>query len=170
MDASQGGHEDERRAREELVALAHREFDRQDKGSELHSRQLETFAGITIRTLGLVSAGAVAAVLGFYSANYAHLSVTPGALETINDILAALMKALLFTLVTPGFGYFSQLAYQGVIDGRRRDYVRPFVHETSLSHRWHTFGDFCRWLAVGSAFLGLVSLGFAGFLFLSLVR
>jgi hypothetical protein len=160
---------DQERAFDRNIDLAHRAHDQQRQGNEIAAKQVEAFATLTIRTLGLVAAGGIAATLGFYSANYDHLAAVPGALTTLNEILANLMKSLFFIVVTPGLAYFSQIFYSATISERTFDFEDPYVHDTPLSERYWFLGDACRWSAVATASLALVALGVGGLRFLSLV-
>jgi hypothetical protein len=149
---------------------AEREHDRQDAGAEQHSRQVEAFAVQGIRTLALTSAGGIAAILGFYSANYERLSQTPTALSAVNGILANLFLAMLATLICCLLAYFSQVCFAAAVYSRERNWVHPYVQNTKKSKRYSVIGSIVRWFAILSVIVGAICVGAAALTFLSIVR
>ncbi|MEJ1173189.1 hypothetical protein WA845_02990 [Agrobacterium sp. CMT1] len=134
---------------EQRLKSAERQHDWRKKGLEIHATQLQSFAGMAMKAPALVSAGGVAAALGFYSANYNRLKLIPTALDDFNAVLVWLFMSLLFTLVAPGAAYFSQLFYSAAIASEEHFYDRPFVRDTKRSRRFSLAGDVARWIAVG---------------------
>lgn len=147
-----------------------REHDRQDASIESHNSQLEAFALQGIRTLSLTSAGGVAAVLGFYSANYERLAQTPYALNSVNKLLAMLFVAMLATLLTCLFGYFSQIYFAEAVSSRVRYWQHPYVKAGDKTDRQMLMGNITRTLAIISAFFAALCLLVAGMDFLNIVR
>lgn len=149
---------------------AEREHDRQDAQAENHKGQLEAFALQGIRTLGLTSAGGVAAVLGFYSANYARLSETPYALSSVNKLLGMLFLAMLATLLTCLFGYFSQVFFAAAVHSRVRHWDHPYIKAGPKTERYILYGNITRTLAIVASLFAAICLLMAGLDFLVIVR
>lgn len=155
--------------RKERMRLAERAHDWLDNAAEMHAKQIEAFAVLTIRSLILVAIGGIAAVLGFYSANYERLSGVSGMLGHVNEMLVYLFASLVLTLLTSAFAYFSQLAYASAFFEYDRSYIHPFSSPKPISKRYTIAGDFCRWGAVILAFISLACLVAAGFSFFRIV-
>ena len=84
-------------------------YDRNMKAQEIHAKQIEAFSLAAMRAPALASAGGIAAMLGFLSANYARLEPVAGKLETVNAILFWFFVSAMLSVVAPGAAYFSQL-------------------------------------------------------------
>ena len=131
---------------------------------------MEAFALQGIRTLGLTSAGGIAAVLGFYSANYSRLSESPAALGKVNGILSVLFLAMISTLVVCLFAYFSQVAFADAVHSRVRYWEHPYVKPGDRTDRLILLGNIARILAIVFAIFAAVCIVIAGLDFRSIVR
>jgi hypothetical protein len=151
------------------LKAAERAHDQVMKGFEIHSKQVESFSLAAMRAPALVSAGGVAASLGFYSANFQRFSGKPEALHLFNDALMWLLIGLLITLVSPCLAYFSQLAYSDSLSSRRYTWEHPFVEETRRSRIAQVVGDIMRWSCVASVLGAITSVAIGGIRFLDLV-
>lgn len=149
---------------------AERAFDLLTNGAEMHSRAVETYTTLGMRTLGLVAAGGIAATLGFYSANYSRLMEVRSNLDTVNQILGLLFISLIITLLCILLAYFSQLTYTASLEKMDRSYQHPYVSATPGSNHAHLIGDICRWAAVATALASAGCLVAAGWQFLGLVH
>jgi len=152
------------------IELAHEAHEVERELAASHRKQAEAFGLMTIRSIGFVSAGGIAAVLGFFSANYARLIAIPGSLETLNAILATLFVALLLGLGASGAGYWSQTLYAEGKWQQSFNMDRPFVHVTAASKRRFLFGTIFRWASIAFSAAGIAVLVVAGVVFLQLVR
>lgn len=150
--------------------LATRQHDVEREGAAAHFKQAEAFGLMTVRSIGFAAAGGIAAVLGFYSANYARLAANPASLERLNVILAWLFVALLLGLVASGMGYWSQSFYAE--SKWRLDFSieRPFVRTNAKSDFSRRIGTICRWCSIGATFAGIIVLIVVGLNFLGVVR
>lgn len=149
---------------------AERAHDRQDAYAKSHTEQLEAFATQGIKTLGLTSAGGIAAVLGFYSANYERLSATPYALNAVNKLLAMLFLSMLCTLLCCLFGYFSQVFFAHTVFSRTRHWEHPYVKDGDTTPRYLLYGNIIRTAAIIAAVFATIFLCIAGFDFLAIAR
>jgi hypothetical protein len=149
---------------------AEREHDRQDSYAHSHMDQLEAFALQGIKTLGLTSAGGIAAVLGFYSANYTRLSQTPHALDAVNKLLWHVVFVDAATLLCCLAGYFSQVFFTQTMFSRTRTYEHPYVQDGEKTDRYTLFGNIARTAAIIAALFSTLCLCIAGFDFLNIVR
>ncbi|MCZ4344491.1 hypothetical protein [Devosia neptuniae] len=145
---------------------AERAHDRQDEAIKSHVGQVEAFSILGIRTLALTAAGGIAAALGFYSANYDHLSQVPGALQVINGILAVLFTSMLATLLSTLAAYLSQIYFAHSLYSRKRTYTHPYVENGDRTDRLTLFGNIWRTIAIVTAIFAAICLCVAGFAFL----
>jgi len=143
--------------------------ERRDRRALSHTAQIQAFAVDGMKAPALVAAAGVAAVLGFYSANYQRLSETAGKLAIFNDILFWLFLSLLMTVCAPGLAYFSQIAYVRAIYSESFEHGSGFTVETKASKRWEAVGDFFRWGTVTFIACSILFLCIGGFRFLALV-
>lgn len=157
------------REHEARIKFAERIHERDIKGQEVHSKQIEAFSVAAMRAPALVAAGGVAASLGFYSANYDRLSGKPEALHSFNGSLTWIFFGLLLTIVAPGLAYFSQLAYLDSLGERRHIYEPPFSVEGKRSRVGRWIGDTFRWLCVLVVLASIVTVSIGGIKFLTLV-
>ena len=166
---AQGSSMESEKDRDLRMRLAEREHDRDMKGLELHTKQIESFSIAAMRAPALVAAGGVAASLGFYSANYAHLAGKPEALSQFNAALSYMLYGLLFTLLAPGLAYFSQLAYVDSVSNREHTWEYPFSIPNRRSKVAGVIGDIFRWASVLAVILSIAAVGLGGVKFLDLV-
>ena len=161
--------EENDKQREQRLREAERIHDRDFKGMELHSKQIEAFSVAAMRAPALVAAGGVAASLGFYSANYVRLVGKAEALSVFNESLYWLLVGLFFTLLSPGLAYLSQLAYSDSIASRIHRWQHPYSVETRRSKFGGVVGDIFRWACVVSVILSIAAVAIGGVRFLNLV-
>ena len=153
-------------ARELRILSAHRAHDRATDLFKAQSEQTNSFGLAAMRAPALVSAGGIAAALGFYSANFNRLSEDPANLELFNNVIFWLFLSLLATVVAPGIGYFAQAGYASSLGHESYDYQHPFTHSTKGSRLWRLVGETCRWLAVATVVVSIGCLIRGGYLFL----
>lgn len=153
---------------ERELRSAERAHDRRNTGLESTNNQVLSFANAAMRAPALVSAGGVAAALGFYSANYTRLAQEPANLETFNAILFWLFLSLLLTVAAPGLAYFSQICYVSAIVKETYHWDHPYVRETKKSKRLERAGDAIRWLTILAVFASIICLCIGGAKFLYL--
>ena len=155
---------------DERVRLAERAHDGIQNGIELHFKQVEAFAILTLRSLVIVAIGGIAASLGFYSANYVHLVALPGALAALNQLLVYLFVSLILTLLSSACGYFSQIGFAAVLSAYDRTYTYPFVTPNKKSKRYLVWGQIFRWSSILTATASAGCLIAAGVVFAGLIR
>ena len=119
-----------------------------------------TFGGLAMRAPALASAGGLAALLAFYSANKEALTA-PGALVMFNYALGAFFVALMLSVVAPGAAYLSQSAFTS--GGGSQEYIHehPYVKETSISKRWRIAGAIFQVITIVVVIASLICLAFA---------
>lgn len=140
------------------------------KRQEPHERQLDLFSVMAMKTPILVAAAGIAAVLGFYSANYSTLSTAPENLLTFNCILSSLFISLLFGMLAPCAAYFSQSAFIDSETPKHMQYERPFVKwDKKKQKRYVKKGRIFRYLTIFFVGCSIVSIVVGGFLFLKLL-
>lgn len=161
--------EETEKDRDIRLRLAERAHDQDAKWFEMHTKQIEAFSTAAMKAPALVAAGGVAAGLGFYSANFARLSPKPEAVALFNESLSWMLVGLLFTLISPGLAYFSQLAYSDSVMHREHHFFPPYSRNSKRSKIGQVIGDVCRWACVLSVALAVVSVAGGGLKFLDLV-
>ncbi|MBZ9603942.1 hypothetical protein [Phyllobacterium chamaecytisi] len=149
--------------------LAERAFDSRLQDRKNLSDQVLSFSNAGMKAPALAAVGGVAALLGFYTANYAKLSQDPANLQTFNSILFWLFLALLFTVMAPGLAYFGQLAYSDAVANEEHSYERPFVRDTKRSIWMNRIGNFFRWFATFVTLAAIICLAIGGWMFLRLI-
>ncbi len=161
--------EETEKDRDARLRAAERAHDQDAKWFEMHTKQIEAFSTAAMKAPALVAAGGVAAGLGFYSANFARLSQKPEAVALFNESLYWMLVGLLFTLLSPGLAYFSQLAYSDSIMHREHSTFPPYSKDSKRSKIGAVIGDVCRWACVLSVALAVISVAGGGLKFLDLV-
>ena len=78
---------------------------------ETTKRQSEAFAVLALKSPGFAAAGGIAAMLGFYSANYDHLQGIQEKLDAFNCGLTLWGFALFVSVIAPGLAFLSQQFY-----------------------------------------------------------
>jgi len=143
--------------------------ERRREYEKAHATELLSYASLAMRTPALVAVGGVAALLGFYSANYENLSKAPENLAFLNHALACLFWSLMLSVISPGAAYLSQAFFIEAL--RTEDYVweRPFVVRPGRGKILGWIGSFFRLSAIGLVIGAITFLGYGGYLFLSLV-
>lgn len=152
------------------LELAKRAHEVERDHAAAHWKQAEAFSLLTLRSIGLVSAGGIAAVLGFFSANYQRLVDIPGSIDRLNGILGGLFVALLLGLLSAGAGYWSQTLYAKAKWDLTFSTTRPFITETKASKLETLIGSIFRWCSIVFAVAAIVVLMVAGWLFLGVIR
>lgn len=145
-----------------------REHDTQNEVAKIHAAQLEAFALLGIRSLGLTAVGGIAASLAFYSANYERLSTNPANLKNLNGILACLFIGLIVSLFCTLCAYMSQVCFLAGVWARTRTWQHPYVEETPASLAQIHRGAVWRIASIVAAVLSAVCLSVAGVSFLAL--
>ncbi|RZS82045.1 hypothetical protein EV217_2858 [Phyllobacterium myrsinacearum] len=155
--------------RAERMRLAERAFDNSAASRKVTSEQILSFSNAAMRAPALVAAGGVAALLGFYSANYSRLHESSASLQIFNDVLFWLFAGLLMTVMAPGLAYFSQLAYYEGLAAEKHSYVYPYVTPSRKTKIMNAIGDFCRILATLIVVASIGSVAYGGYRFLELI-
>ena len=159
----------ERHAEIELE-LAHKAHETERALASAHWKQAEAFGLMTVRGVGLAAAAGIAAVLGFFSANYDRLVELQGSIQSVNLILAACFSALLLELLAAGAGYWSQTLFADSKWHLAFSMERPFTAATRKSKRRLFFGSVFRWASIVLTVAAIAVLVAGGLTFLSLVR
>ena len=154
----------------ERIRRAERAHDKWVKAEEIHARQIEVFSIAAMRAPALAAAGGIAAAIGFFSANYAMLKQTAGTIELFNGMLLWFFVALIFSVLTPGAAYFSQLAYQDAIHRMENTFDHPYVIQTKGTKFATIVGNAFRWLAVIFNIFAIFFVCLGGYKFLLLVK
>jgi len=158
---------DAQKAYEENLRHARTAHAREDAARETVTRAIESFSIAAMRAPGLAAAGGVAAVLGFFSANYERLKDN---VTDLNAILFWMFGALLLVVVAPGAAYFSQIFFGQSSASKRYDWEHPYVHSTKMSTVWKWIGEFFRALAVLLVVGSYTALIMGGWQFLGLIK
>ncbi|MGW6778317.1 hypothetical protein ACWF50_09725 [Brucella pseudogrignonensis] len=134
-----------------------------------HSDHVLSYSNAAMKAPALASVGGIAALLGFYSANYSRLSANPEILTTLNDILFWLFLSLLLTVIAPGLSYFNQIAYVSSLAKETYHYEHPYIRDTKASKRYERVGDVMRVIAILVVIGSIACLMRGGYLFLQIV-
>ncbi len=125
------------------------------------------FSNAAMRAPGIAAAGAIAALLGFFSANYRVISGTVG-LIYFNQSLLWFAFSVLLTVLAPGLAYFAQYAFLWALGEHKFNWERPFIAETSVSKRYQAIGNVFQVLAIIAVLGSIALLVFGGLRFLKL--
>src|SRR5262249_22314239 len=128
-----------------------------------------TFSTAAMRAPALAAAGAIAALLGFFSANYRAISGTPGQ-HFFNEALLLFAASVLLTVLAPGMAYFSQYAFLWSQGREELHWDRPFVRPTKTSRRLNVVGVFFQLVAVTIVLGSIILLVMGGISFLHLAQ
>lgn len=126
--------EDEKQQLEWLRGDAHIAHEAHRKSMADHISLVGGFSNAAMRAPALAAAGAIAALLGFFSANYRAISGTAGQLH-FNEALVLFSASALLSVLAPAFAYFTQFTFLWALGSERFAWQRPFVSETPRS-RW----------------------------------
>lgn len=136
---------------------------------DLHYNEVDLYSQASVKTPVLVAAGGIAAVLGFYSANYTNLSINSQNLATFNLILVWLFTSLVFGMLAPCAGYFSQLYFAIARSPKAIRYSKPYIVWDDKKDRHNTIGRFFRWVCIIFVASSIVCIITAGWFFLTLI-
>ncbi|MBB3315088.1 hypothetical protein FHT77_000930 [Rhizobium sp. BK181] len=128
-----------------------------------------SFSTAAMRAPALAAAGAIAALLGFFSANYRAISGTVGQ-QFFNDALFLFAASVLMTVLAPGLAYFSQYSFMWSLAKEELHWERPFVRSTKAAKRLNAVGVAIQVLAVFFTLSSIVLLVLGGISFLHLAR
>lgn len=151
-------------------ALAERAHEQRFEGIKHHSDNVLSYSNAAMKAPALASVGGIAALLGFYSANYTRFVDKQDVLTTFNSILFWLLLSVLFTVIAPGLAYLNQLAYLSSLAEETHHYDRPFVRDTKKSKKYERIGDVLRFLSVFIVLASIGSLMRGGYLFLQFFK
>ncbi|TCA02771.1 hypothetical protein [Rhizobium leguminosarum] len=152
---------DERRQQMEwLRGDAHIAHEIHHKSMSEHMAVVGTFSNAAMRAPAIAAAGAIAALLGFFSANYRAIAGTSG-LSFFNEALILFGSSVLLTVLAPGLAYFSQLSFLWSLGRDQLRWERPFVQETGASKRLFFVGTLFQVLAI-AVILGSIGLLIGG--------
>ncbi|WP_155734640.1 hypothetical protein [Brucella intermedia] len=160
---------DEKEQIKAKMEAAERAHVRRSDALSKHGDHVLSYSNAAMKAPALASVGGIAALLGFYSANYTRLSEKAEVLATLNDILFWLFLSLLLTVVAPGLSYFNQLAYVSSMSKETYHYDHPYIRDTKASKWYERLGDFMRILAILTVISSIGCLMRGGYLFLKIV-
>jgi|GEM_PF-3837402 len=133
--------------------------------SEIIYSQLQVFSLAAMKAPAISSAGGIAAVLGFYSANYVELSKVEGKLDHFNLVLVWWPMALMITVVLPGMAYISQQLYVYSLNNEEYSIETNQWKGTKTSNIYEAIGNCFRVGAVLMTVLSYVFLILGGYEF-----
>jgi hypothetical protein len=107
----------------------------------------------TIKAIVLINGGSCVAILTFIG-TIATKDKVPIGLATP---LIWFALGLVMAVIASAFGYFTNLLIVGTSNNKTREYDQPFLRDTDQSERRRWWGECTRWLAVASAFTGIVA-------------
>lgn len=151
-------------------ALAERAHEQRYEGMKLHADHVLSYSNASMKAPALASVGGIAALLGFYSANYKRFSDQPDVLLNFNSILFWLLLSVMFTVIAPGLAYFSQFFYTFSLEEETYHYDRPFVRDTKKSKCYERIGNIFRILTVLVVLSSICCLIRGGYIFLLLFK
>ncbi|NKL20899.1 hypothetical protein [Rhizobium leguminosarum] len=161
---------DERRQQMEwLRGDAHIAHEAHRKTLSEHMGVVGTFSNSAMRAPAIAAAGGIAALLGFFSANYRAIAGTAGQ-TFFNEALILFGSSVLLTVLAPGLAYFSQLSFLWSIGKDELHWERPFVRETGASKRLYYVGSAFQILAIVIVLASIALLVGGGWKFLSLAH
>ncbi|MGO7089516.1 hypothetical protein AB9E14_23860 [Rhizobium leguminosarum] len=140
-------YEERRQKMEWLRGDAHIAHEIHHKSVSEHMAVVGTFSNAAMKAPALAAAGAIAALLGFFSANYRAIAGTTGQ-SFFNEALILFGSSVLLTVLAPGLAYFSQLAFLWSLGRDDLRWERPFVTETAASKRLYFVGTVFQVLAI----------------------
>jgi hypothetical protein len=144
-------------------------YDRTLKSYEMHAKQIESFSIAAMRAPSVAAAGGIAATLAFYTGNYSRLVLDPLKIELVESALFWFFISAMFSVLTPGAAYFSQLAYLDSLNRKAYSADTEFAVVTPESKRSGCIGHFFRWLTVTINVCAIVSFIYGGIIFLRLI-
>ncbi|MBX5001873.1 hypothetical protein HJB72_28535 [Rhizobium lentis] len=147
MTADTDDYEKRRQQLEWLRSDAHIAHEAQRKSMSEHMAVVGTFSSAAMKAPGIAAAGAIAALLGFFSANYRAIAGTVGQ-SYFNEALILFGSSVLLTVLAPGLAYFSQLSFLWSVGKESLNWERPFVQETTASKRMFLVGTLFQVLAI----------------------
>ncbi|MEB3047369.1 hypothetical protein [Rhizobium mulingense] len=148
---------------------AHIEHEAHRKSMSEQVGIIGSFSNAAMRSPGIAAAGATAALLGFFSANYKVIAGTAGQLF-FNEALLAFGASALLTVLAPGLAYFSQLGFLWSLGSEAFHWERPFVRPTRKSAAYNYVGITFQVLAIAVVLGSIVLLMLGGWRFLLLAR
>lgn len=131
--------EDERQQLEWLRGDAHIAHEAHRKSMADNLSLVGSFSTAAMRAPALAAAGSIAALLGFFSANYRSIAGTVGQ-HHFNEALILFSSSALCSVIAPAFAYFSQLAFLWAMGSNEFSWQRPFVSETRKSRLLNGIG------------------------------
>jgi hypothetical protein len=163
---------EEERQRQQLEWLrgdAHIAHEAQRKSLTDHMGMVGSFSTAAMRAPALAAAGAIAALLGFFSANYRAISGTTGQ-HFFNEALLFFAASVLLTVLAPGLAYFSQYSFLWSVGKEALHWDRPFIRPTKASRSLNAIGIATQIVAVGVVLGSIALLVLGGFSFLRLAQ
>ncbi len=131
--------------------------------------QLQGFSLAAMKAPALASAGGIAAVLGFYSANYSELSKTVEKLEHFNLVLFWWPLALMITVILPGIAFLSQNFYVISLENETYNSNKSQYEENKTSLKYRFWGNSFKNLAIFFVVVSYVCMILGGYEFWLLV-
>ncbi|MGZ2484245.1 hypothetical protein ACVITL_002768 [Rhizobium pisi] len=162
-------YEERRQQLEWLRGDAHIEHEAHRKSMSEHMGVVGSFSNAAMRSPGIAAAGAIAALLGFFSANYKAIAGTPGQIY-FNDALLVFGTSVLLTVLAPGLAYFSQIAFLWSLGKEVFHYERPFIRPTRASEVYYRVGTALQVLAIAIVLGSIILLFIGGWRFLLLAH
>ncbi|WP_018900474.1 hypothetical protein [Rhizobium sp. 2MFCol3.1] len=122
--------------REKYAVLAH---DRHLKEISDTEKLLESFANSAMKAPAIASAGGIAGLLGFFSANSKAIIHTP-AVEIFSEAVTYFFASVLLAVIVPSLAYITQYCYTAYQVHHTMHFDSPFVRPKPSAVRWQAFG------------------------------
>lgn len=134
-----------------------------------HMAVVGTFSNAAMRAPAIAAAGAIAALLGFFSANYKAVAGTAGQ-SFFNESLLAFGASVLLTVLAPGLAYFSQLSFLWSLGSEEFSGERPYVSPTRKAAIYNGIGIAFQVIAIFVVLSSIFLLVIGGWRFLLLAH
>lgn len=152
------------------IRLAERAHDEHYKYFNLNSEHIISFSHAAMRAPALASAAGIAAMLGFYSANYKILSKDIENLIHFNNVLYWLLIGIFLSILSPVLAYISQNAFTYSTSIKKLDYNYPFIHENRKTKIFWALGEITRFMCGVSIAGSILCLVYGGHSFLAMIN
>ncbi|TBC64445.1 hypothetical protein ELH36_17745 [Rhizobium ruizarguesonis] len=134
-----------------------------------HVDLVGSFSTAAMRSPAIAGAGAIAALLGFFSANYRAIAASAGH-EFFNQALLLFGVSVVLTVLAPGLAYFSQLSFLWSLGKEAFYWERPYVRPTRSSNFLNLIGVTIQFLTIGIVIGSIALLLLGGWKFLLLAQ
>ncbi|TAZ95942.1 hypothetical protein ELH67_15950 [Rhizobium ruizarguesonis] len=161
--------EERRQQLDWLRGDAHIAHEAHRKSMSEHVGIVGSFSTAAMRSPGIAAAGAIAALLGFFSANYRAIAGSTGQ-EFFNQSLLLFGASVVLTVLAPGLAYFSQLSFLWSLAKEVLHWERPFVRPSRTSKLLNLVGIMIQLSTIGIVVTSIALLLLGGWQFLLLAH